>query len=36
MDQNTKNKISKGVNKAYENQALRKHLSRVGKGANNS
>ena len=36
MDQNTKNKISKGVNKAYENQALRKHLSRVGKGAKNS
>lgn len=36
MDQNTKNKISKGVNKAYENQALRKHMSRVGKGAKNS
>lgn len=36
MDQNTKNKISKGVNKAYESQALRKHMSRVGKGANNS
>lgn len=36
MDQNTKNKISKSVNKAYENQALRKHMSRVGKGAKNS
>lgn len=36
MDQNTKNKISKSVNEAYENQALRKHLNRVGKGANNS
>lgn len=36
MDQSRKDKISKGVNKAYENQALRKHLSRVGKGANNS
>lgn len=36
MDQNTKNKISKGVNKAYENQALRNHLSEAGKGANNS
>lgn len=36
MDQSRKDKISKGVNKAYESQALRKHLSRVGKGANNS
>lgn len=36
MDQNAKNKISKGVNKAYESQTLRKHMSRVGKGAKNS
>ena len=36
MDQSRRDKISKGVNEAYKNQALRKHLSRVGKGANNS
>lgn len=36
MDQSVKDKISKSVNKAYENQTLRKHLSDVGKGANNS
>lgn len=36
MDQSRKDKISKGVNKAYKNQALRNHLSKVGKGANNS
>ena len=36
MDQSRKDKISKGVNKAYENQALRNHLSEAGKGANNS
>lgn len=36
MDQSRRDKISKGVNKAYENQALRNHLSEAGKGANNS
>lgn len=36
MDQNTKNKISKGINKAYENQALRKRLSEAWRGAKNS
>lgn len=36
MNQSKNDKILKDVNKAYENRALRKHVSRVGKDINNS
>lgn len=36
MNQSGNDKISKDVNKAYKNRALRKHVSRVGKDINNS
>ena len=36
MDQSRKDKISKVINKAYENQALRNYLIEVGKRINNS
>lgn len=36
MNQSRNDKISKDVNKAYKNRALRKHVSRVGKDINNS
>lgn len=36
MNQSRNDKISKDVNKAYKNRALRKHVSMVGKDINNS
>lgn len=36
MNQSKNDKISKDINKAYKNQALRKRVSRVGKDINNS
>ena len=35
MDQSRRDKVSKVVNKAYKNQALRNHLIQARKGANN-